>query len=261
MKLVVLTGVLVCGCALAEASVVTRTIDYRDSDVELQGFLAYDDTITGRRPAVLVVHEWWGLNDFARDQARELAKLGYAAFALDMYGKGVVTDQASEAGRLSGPFRSDPELMRRRAKAGYDALAAQPEADPQRIAAIGFCFGGTTVLQMAYSGLPLAGVVSFHGGLVVPTETDIANLKCPTLVLHGAADTLIPAETVKSFQEALARSSADWQFVVFGGAKHAFTNPDANGVGIPGVGYDERTARRSGEYMKVFLTEVFAPRK
>jgi dienelactone hydrolase len=156
----------------AQAKMITKNVEYKQDGTVLQGYLAYDDAIIGPRPGVLVVHEWWGLNDYAKMRARQLAEMGYVALAADMYGRGVVTKDPREAGRLAGSLKGTP-LIRKRAQAGLTVLAANKLADPQRLAAIGFCFGGTTVLELAYYGADLAGVVSFHGGLPPASPGDL----------------------------------------------------------------------------------------
>ncbi len=243
--------------APAAAKVVTETVAYRHGDVALQGFLAYDDAATGKRPGVLVIPEWWGLNDFAKQQARRLAELGYVAFGVDMYGGGKATTDSAEAGKLAGQFRENLQLWRERGKAALDALAKNERVDPTKIAAIGFCFGGSTVLQMAAAGYPLAGVVSFHGGLMPLSKEDVARIKARLLVQHGAADTHVPDETVKAFKDSLRGSSVDWQLIIFSSAKHAFTNPAADKLGMEGIGYNEPAARRSWQYMRDFFSELF----
>lgn len=251
----VLSSMLILTAA-ASAQVVTEAVAYKHGDVSLEGFLAYDKSVSGKRPAVLIVHEWWGLNDFAKDRARRLAEMGYVAFAVDMYGKGVQTSDPAEAGKLAGQFKENRQLMRDRAKAGYDALAANERVDRSRIAAIGFCFGGTTVLQMAYSGLDLAGVVSLHGGLVAPQDADTGKIKAKLLVLHGAEDSLVPEEQVAAFRDGLRKANADWRLIYYGGAKHSFTNPASTALKMDGVGYDEKTERRSFAQMRLFFDEV-----
>lgn len=244
--------------ALAHAELVTQAVPYQDGRVALEGYLAYDDQLPTPRPGVLVVPEWWGLNDFARQKARALAELGYVAFAVDLYGKGVVTDDPNEARRLAEQLRSHEPTWRARAKAGYDALAANARVDCQRIAAIGFCLGGSTVLKMA-ADLPLAGVVSFHGGLSPLDPRDAAAVTAKILILHGAADTLVSPEALRRFEESLVKCGVDWQFITYGGAKHSFTNPAADKLGMDGVGYDASAARRSWQHMQTFLTEAFGP--
>lgn len=253
--LVALSLVLVVTPAVAE--IIAKSVDYKHDDVALQGYIAYDDKVKDPRPGVILVHEWWGLTDHMKSMTREMAAMGYVAFAIDMYGAGVVTDKAEEAGQLAGQFKDD-KLRRERAKAGFDAFLATNLVDKSRVAAIGFCFGGTTVLHMAYSGLDLAGVVSFHGSLVPPADSDTGKIKAKILVLHGADDPLVPAESITKFQEGVRKAKADWQMMYYGGAVHSFTNPGADKVGIDGVKYDARTNKRSRGHMKLFFDEVFA---
>jgi dienelactone hydrolase len=242
----------------AEAGLVTKTVEYRQDGTVMRGFLAYDDSLKGKRPGVLVVHEWWGLNDFAKEQAKKLAGLGYVALAADMYGNGLTTGDREEAARLAGALRGHPDLLRARAQAALQALAADPRVAPQGLGAIGFCFGGTTVLELAYSGANLAGVVSFHGGLPRPQPDDLKRLKARILVLHGADDPHVPAADITAFQEAMRQAGADWQMVCFGGAVHGFTNPAAGNNKAAGVAYEARAARRSWRYMQEFFREIFA---
>jgi dienelactone hydrolase len=249
---------LVCLClTAAEAKIVTQMVEYRQGDTVMRGFLAYDDGLKGKRPGVLVVHEWWGLNDFARERALKLVGLGYVALAADMYGGGVTTSDREAAGKLAGALRGDPNLLRARAQAALKVLAADPRVDPKRLAAIGFCFGGTTVLELAYSGADLAGVVSFHGGLPRPQPGDLKGLKAKILVLHGADDPHVSASDLAAFEQAMRQARADWQMVFFGGAVHGFTNPAAGNDKAAGVAYDSRAARRSWRYMQEFFQEIW----
>ncbi len=241
----------------AQAGLRTERVEYRHGATVLVGYLAYDDAVAGKRPGVLVVHEWWGLNDYAKRRAEELARLGYVAFALDMYGKGTVTTNPKEAGRLAEPFRSDRQLMRARAAAGLEVLRNRPQTDPGRIAAIGYCFGGTTVLELARSGAALQGVASFHGGLATPNPADARNIKGKVLVLHGADDTFESPAEVAAFQEEMRRAGVDWQMNIYGGAVHSFTNPDAGRAGIKGVAYNEKADRRSWQALMDFFAEIF----
>ncbi len=240
----------------AHGELVTQTIPYRHGDVQLEGYLVYDDRFEGARPGVLVVHEWWGLNDYARERADQLARMGYVAFALDMYGKGVVAETREQAAKLSGQLKGTP-LLRTRAQAGLDVLRRQERVDPQRIAAIGFCFGGTTVLELAYSGADLKGVVSFHGGLVTPSPEDLKRTRAALLVLHGADDPFVPPAQVDALEAALRDSSVDWHLVIYGDAVHAFTNPAAGKDKSAGAAYNEKAARRSWEHMQLFFRELF----
>ena len=252
--------VLVCLTLLiateVQAKLVTKTVEYQQDGTVMRGFLAYDDAAPGKRPGVLVVHEWWGLNDFARQITEKLAGLGYVALAADMYGNGLTTTDRTEAAKLAA-LRENPPLLRARAQAALKALADNPRVDPNRLAALGFCFGGTTVLELAYSGANLAGVVSFHGGLPQTSPDDLKRLKAAILVLHGADDPQVTPADITAFAQALRQAEADWQMVYFGGAVHGFTNP-ANGTNpASGVAYDARAARRSWQYMQDFFRELF----
>lgn len=238
------------------AEVVSQNVEYKHEDTVLEGYLAYDDTAKGKRPGVLVVHEWWGLNDYVRMRVDKLAKLGYVAFALDMYGKGIWTDQASKAQELSGHLRGKP-IMRQRARAGLEILRKNERVDPTKIAAIGYCFGGTTVLELAYSGADIAGVVSFHGGLTTPKVEDMSRIKAKILVLHGANDAFIPAEKIAAFQEGVGKAGADWQMIYYGGAVHSFTNPAADKKNINGLAYSPSADERSWKHMQLFFDEIF----
>ena len=238
--------------------IVTKAVQYKQGDTLLEGYLAYDDRARGKRPGVLIVHEWWGLNDFAKRAAVRVAQLGYVALAADMYGKGKVTKNPEEAGRWAGQLKGTP-LMRERAQAGLEALAKQEQVDPQRLGAMGFCFGGTTVLELAYSGADVRGVVSFHGGLTAPKPEDLKNIKASFLVLHGADDPHVKPEDLAAFEGGMRQAKADWQLILFGGAVHSFTNPEATGLNIPGVAYEARTAARAFKYMEIFFKEILTP--
>jgi dienelactone hydrolase len=241
----------------ASARLVTEVVAYSHNGTALKGYLAYDDAIQGKRPGVLVVHEWWGLNDFVKQRADKLAESGFVALAVDMYGEGKVTQNPEEARRLATHVRSTP-LMRERAQAGLMVLAQHQQVDPHRLAAIGFCFGGTTVLELAYSGAPVLGVASFHGGLTVPKPEDLKRCKAKFLILHGADDPLVKPEEIAAFQEAMRQAGADWQMILFGGAVHSFTNPGAGSDKSKGVAYDPKAAARSWQYLHMFLKEIFS---
>ncbi len=242
----------------AQAAIKSEAIEYQDGDTHLRGYLYYDDAVSGKRPGVIVVHEWWGLDDYAKRRAEMLAGLGYAAFALDMYGDNKVTTHAKDAKGWSTQITQNTDAWRRRALAGLDALKADQHVDPQRLAAVGYCFGGSTVMQMAYAGADLGGVVSFHGSLPTPAEGEGKQIKASILAAHGEADSFVPPEKVAAFKSALEAAKADWEFISYGGAVHAFTNPDAASHGIDNIRYDERADKRSWATMKAFLEEVFA---
>ena len=241
-----------------QAKLVTKTVEYSQEGTKCRGFLAYDDALKGKRPGVLVVPEWWGLNDFSRQKAEQLAGLGYVAFAADMYGGGVATTDSQEAAKLAGALRGDRALLRARAQAALQTLTANPLVDPQRLAAIGFCFGGTAVLELAYTGAPLKGVVSFHGGLTSPQPEELQGIKAAVLVLHGADDFHVKPEDIAAFQQAMRKGGIDWQMVYFGGTVHSFTNPAAGNDPSTGVAYNARAARRSWQDMQDFFQEIFA---
>jgi dienelactone hydrolase len=240
----------------AQAVVVSRPVVYKQGDTVLQGYMAHDDAKAGKRPGILVVHEWWGLNDYVRTRVNKLAQLGYVAFALDMYGKDVWTTDPTKAEALMGHLMGSP-LLRERANAGLEILRKNQLVDPKRIAAIGYCFGGTTVLELAYSGADLAGVASFHGGLTAPQPEDEGRIKAKILVLHGADDGFVSADKIAAFQDGMRKTGADWQMVYFGGAVHSFTNPGADKVGIKGIAYNKKADERSWSYMQVFFKEIF----
>ncbi len=241
----------------ASAGVVTRAVEYRHEDKVLEGYLAYDDSISTQRPGVIVVHEWTGLGPYAKMRTEQLAKLGYIAFAVDMYGKGVLAKDAKEAAALSGIYTSNRQLMRSRAYAGLEVLRNQKLTDPRRLVAIGYCFGGTTVLEMARGGADLAGVVSFHGELSTPNPGDAGNIKAKVLVLHGADDPVVPAQQVLAFQDEMRKARVDWQMVSYGGAVHSFTNPGAGNDPSRGSAYNEKADIRSWEAMRLFFAEIF----
>lgn len=240
-------------CAAVQAKVVTRTVAYDHDGKKMQGYLAYDDAKKGQRPAILVVHEWWGLNDYTKSRTRQLAEMGYVAFAADMYGDGKTTRDPKEAQAWSSAVSSQPGMLAARSKAGLDVMRKEKVTDVERMAAIGFCFGGSTVLQLAYAGVPLKGVVTFHGGLVVPDEQQARKIRSPIVILHGAEDTFVKPETIDGMRKALDAAKVDWFMVTYAQAVHAFTNPDADSFKIPGIGYNEKAAKRSWDEMARFF--------
>ncbi len=249
--------VLLITTSLCVAEVTTEPVTYTHDDVELEGYLATPEGEA--KGAVLVVHEWWGLNDYAKMRARMLAELGYVAFAVDMYGKGKVTDSPEQAGQWAGTVAGDREMYRARAIAGLEAFKATGKIiDGMKIAAIGYCFGGTTVTELAYSGTELAGVISFHGNPKAPLEED-DNITAAILFCHGDADPLVPDEVINTATDGLDAKGVDWQLIRYSGAKHAFSNPKADTYGLAPVAYDEKADKRSWAQMRVFLDEVLAP--
>jgi dienelactone hydrolase len=230
-------------------------VPYTHDGVELEGYLAIPEGES--RGAVLVVHEWWGLNVYAKMRAKMLAELGYVAFAVDMYGKGKVTSDPQQAGQWAGAVTGDREKYRARALAGLEAFKNTGRiTDGMKVAAIGYCFGGTTVTELAYADAGLAGVVSFHGNPKPPMEGD--NVTASIMICHGDADPLVPDETLNAVTDALDAKGVNWVLIRYSGAKHAFSNPDADSYGMPPVGYDEKADKRSWEHMKAFLDEVLA---
>jgi dienelactone hydrolase len=240
-----------------QAELVTKEIPYRHGDLQLRGFLAYDDSAKGKRPGILVVHEWWGLNEYVMDRAIQLARLGYVAFAADMYGQRKVTQHPEQASEWAKTVREDVSLWRGRAQAGLDVLKEQEFVDSGSIAAIGYCFGGSTVQHLAYSGAELGGAVSFHGSLVTPSEGETKRTKAKILLFHGSQDPLVPKETVQEYISAMNQTPLDWHMIVLGGARHSFTNPGADQHGIEALAYDKTADNRSWAYMKGFFRELF----
>jgi len=243
---------------ISQAELKGKTIDYKEGKSVLEGYLVYDDAVQGKRPGVIVVPDWMGMSPFAQDRAEQLAKMGYIALAADIYGKGIRPKDAKEAMQQVGLYKGNRPLMRARAKAALDTLLAQPQTDASHVAAIGYCFGGTTVLELARSGAPLAGVVSFHGGLDTPTPEDAKNIKGKVLVLHGADDPHVPPDQVAAFEKEMKDAKVDWQLVKYSGAVHAFAVPTAGNDPSKGAAYNERAARRSWQAMKDFFAEIFA---
>jgi dienelactone hydrolase len=240
--------------ATAQAGVKTQPIEYRQGNTVLAGYLAYDDSHDQPRPAVIVVHDWMGLREFAKQKADALARLGYVAFAADIYGKDVRPANAQEAGQLAGKYKSDRTLLRARVQAAFEVVRKDPRVQPGKIAAMGYCFGGTAVLELARSGAPVAGVVSFHGGLDSPTPADAKKITGQVLVLHGADDPYVPPAEVAAFEKEMTEAGVDWQLIKYSGAVHSFTNPEANSAGAR---YHARADQRSWEALKQFLAEIF----
>lgn len=242
------------------ADIVTRNISYASGTTELKGFLAYDDAIEGKRPGILVVHEWWGQNDYARKRATMLAKLGYVAFALDMYGDGKTADHPKDAGKFSSEVMQNLAEGRARFDAAMDVLKRQPETDPEKIAAIGYCFGGAVVLQMARFGVDLKAVASFHGNLSTTSPAVEGKVKAKVLVCNGAADTFIPEEQIAAFKKEMESAGVDYTFESYDGAVHSFTNPGATEAGkkfnLP-LAYDKEADEKSWRAMQALFDDVF----
>ena len=245
----------------AFAAIKTETIEYKEGSTTLQGHLVYDDAIVSKRPGVLVVHQWKGAGEYEIKRAEMLAKLGYVAFVADIYGKGVRPREVSDASAQAGKFKNDRELLRKRVRAGLDQLKKARMVDPQNTAAIGYCFGGTTVLELARSGAEVDGVVSFHGGLSTPSPEDAKNIKAKVLVLHGADDPHVPPAEVQAFKEEMQKGNVNWQLNSYGDAVHSFTHWTAGTDKSGGSAYNEQADQRSWAAMKMFFEELFGKAK
>lgn len=245
--------------SFAQGGLVEKAVTYEHEGTTLEGFHVYDDEVDGARPAVLVIHQWTGLSDYEKGRARQLAELGYNVFAADIYGQGI-RPQPPEAGKEAGKYKGDRALFRGRLTAGLEVLKADVRTDASRVAAIGYCFGGTGVLELARAGAEIAGVVSFHGGLDATEGMSAEEGKIPAkvLVLHGAVDPFVPAEQVAAFEKEMTDAKADWQLVSYGDAVHSFTQKMAGDDPSKGAAYNEKADRRSWEAMKVFFAEIFA---
>ncbi|MBS1109092.1 MAG: dienelactone hydrolase [Anaeromyxobacteraceae bacterium] len=242
----------------ARAEIVTKTVEYKQGDTVLEGFLAYDGAGPAKKPGVLVVHDWLGVTADTRKRAEQLARMGYVAFAADIYGKGVRPASGKEAGPLAGSYKKDRNLLRARVVAGFDELARQPNVEKNRIAAIGYCFGGTTVIELARAGAGAVGIVSFHGGLDSPTPADGKNIKGKVLALHGADDPFVSPADLAAFEQEMRSNGVDWQLVKYGGAVHSFTIVGAGNDNSKGAAYNATADRRSWKAMEDFFAELFA---
>lgn len=242
---------------IASAEIEYRTVEYRAGETICEGVYVTDTAWEERGPAILIAHQWKGLSDYERKRAGMLAELGFRVFCADVYGKGVRADNPRDASALAGQYKSDRPLLRERINAALKTLKEQPTVDTANIAAIGYCFGGTTVLELARGGADLDGVVSFHGGLGSSTPANATDIQCKVLVLHGADDPHVPPEEVAGFQQEMREAGVDWQLVSYGGAVHSFTDWSAGDDSSRGAAYHEKADRRSWEAMKVFFDELF----
>jgi len=261
LKLVVFTLVFwIGGIAAAEPKIQWKAVEYSAQGVVMKGYLAYDENLSSKRPGVLVVHEWWGVNDEIRRRARMLAELGYTALALDMYGEGKEAAHPGDAGKFSSELMKNFDVAKARFLAAVDYLKQQPTVDPNRIAAIGYCFGGGVVLNMARQGADLKGVASFHGSLAAIKPAQPGGIRTKILVLNGADDKFVTSEQIEAFKQEMKSAGADFQFISYPGAIHSFTNPDADAYGkrfnIP-LGYNADADKQSWDEMKKFLNTIF----
>ncbi len=247
--------VLLAAAGAATAAVTTKEVEYEFGGTKLKGFLASPDGAE-KRPGVLVVHEWWGLNEYAKERCKKLADLGYVAFACDMYGEGRVTKHPDEAKEFAGAVRKDVKLWRGRAEAGLKVLTSQPNVDTDKLAAIGYCFGGSTCLELAYAGAPLKAVATFHAGLPTPTPEEAKAVKAKLVVANGADDTFIPPASIKAFRGQLDTAGVKYQFDNYPGAVHSFTVADADKVGNPGMKYNKDADEKSWQQMRELFKET-----
>lgn len=258
MKIFLSLLAVLSGTMSMDAGIVETSVTYKQGGVDLEGFHAYDDGFEGKRPGILIIHQWTGLTDYEKMRARMLAELGYNVFAADVYGAGI-RPQPPEAGEVAGKYKADRELYRARMLAGLDVLMKDERTDTGKVAAIGYCFGGTGVLELARAGTKLAGVVSFHGGLASAEGMEAKPGKIPAkvLCLHGAIDPYVPAAEVGAFNKEMTDAGADWQLVMYGGAVHAFTQKMAGDDISKGAAYDAKADARSWEDMQQFFAEIF----
>jgi dienelactone hydrolase len=251
--------------SFAQAEIKTKDLKYADGEVVLEGFLAWNETATTgvanpsarTAPGILVVHQWMGLTDYEKRRCEQLAKMGYVAFALDIYGANIHPTNQQEAGQEAGKYKNDRDLFRRRLQRGLEQLRSQPDVDPNRIAAIGYCFGGTGVLELVRSGAEINGVVSFHGGLDSPSPNDGKNITAKILICHGADDPFVPQEDIAAFKKELNDARVDWQMNYYSGSVHSFTQPMAGDDNTKGAAYNETADRRSWAAMQLFFDELF----
>ncbi len=259
MKLVLPLLLCLGWVSLARGEVQTKAVEYRDGDVVLEGFAAWDPAkvANGGAPGVLVVHQWMGLTDYEKSRCRQLAELGHVAFALDIYGKGVRPEDRQAASNLAGVYKTDRKLYRKRLNLGLEQLRKLAGVDSQKLAAIGYCFGGTGVLELARSGAQIQGVVSFHGGLDSPNPQDGKNIQAKVLILHGEDDPFVPKEDIAAMQQEFNAAGVDWQMIIYSQTVHSFTQPAAGSDNSRGTAYNERSDKRSWLAMQQFFNELF----
>jgi dienelactone hydrolase len=259
LMVTMLVGLL--GPALAQAEVQGKEVTYQANGTTLKGYVAYDNAIQGKRPGVLVVHEWWGHNEYARKRARMLAQLGYTALAVDMYGDGKQAHHPDDAGKFASEVSKNMPMAKARFEAGMNVLRKDETVDSGRLAAIGYCFGGGVVLNMARQGEDLKGVLSFHGSLATDSPAEPGKVKARIMSFSGEADPMIGAESVTAFKKEMDNAGANYRVVTYPGAKHSFTNPDADELGkkfkLP-LAYDAEADKDSWQQATVFLRELFS---
>ncbi len=249
--------ILANSIVFAEAEIVAKDVEYRDGNAVLEGYAVYDSAKAGKVPGIIIVHEWNGLGKYVKGRARQLALMGYSVFCADIYGKGIRPKNPEESGKEAGIYRADRKLMRSRVNAALEEMKKMNISDNTRIAAMGYCFGGGVVLELARSGANIPGVVVFHGNLDTPEPAKPGDIKAKVLVLHGADDPYSPADKIKIFQDEMRGANVDWQMNFYGGAVHGFTNPDNGSNTSTGVAYNKEVDMRSWEAMKAFFKELF----
>lgn len=259
-KMLMVAAVFLLNVSFSQAAVQGKEVDYRVEGVTLKGYLASDDAVEGKRPGVLVVHEWWGHNEYARERARMLAGLGYTALAVDMYGDGKQANHPDDAGKFAGEVSQNMPVAKARFLAALDFLKGQETVDADKITAIGYCFGGGIVLNMARMGVDLKGVVSFHGSLGTENPAQPGVVKAKVLVCHGAADSFTTPQQIEDFKKEMESAGVDYKFIAYEGAVHSFTNPDADRFakefGLR-VGYNAAADQKSWADMQEFFKKIF----
>lgn len=258
---ILVAAALLAGSGAAWAEVKTKQVIYTYEGVTHKGHLAWDDAVQGRRPGVLVVHEWWGLNDYARKRAEQLAGMGYVAFACDMYGEGKVTEHPKEAAAMATEVRKNLKTWQGRAQAALKVLQDDEHVDGTHLAAIGYCFGGSTALQLAYSGAPLAAVCTFHAAVPTPEPEQAQAIKAKIVICHGAADPFVKDETLQKARSAFEAANVNYQMNYYGGAEHSFTVPDIARAGVKGLAYHAEADRRSWEEMQLLFRATLGGRR
>jgi dienelactone hydrolase len=256
-KIVIFFAVILFTSIQVSAKVVSRAVEYKDGETILQGWLYYDDAIKIPKPGVIVVHERWGMDDYAKSRANQLAKLGYVAFAADIFGKGVLFTDFQSAGANAGKYKQDTTLLRSRIKAALSVFKKQKQVDANNIAAMGYCFGGTTVLELARSGVDIKGVISFHGGLSTANPDDAQNIKTKVLVCHGAVDPFVSAEEFNTFISSINKAGTDYQLISYSNAVHGFSNINNGNDPSKGLAYNKIADERSWIAMQQFFDEIF----
>lgn len=242
---------------ILQAAPQGKAVEYQAGDALCEGWAVTDDAATAKRPGVLIVHQWTGLSDYEKMRAEMLAEMGYNVFALDIYGKGI-RPQPPESGKQAGKYKGDRALFRQRLEAGLEMLRSLPNTDPDRIATIGYCFGGTGALELVRDGAKIAGAVSFHGGLSTPTPEDAKNITARVLVLHGADDPSVPPTEVDAFRKEMEDARVNYQLIAYPGAVHSFTQKAAGDDNSKGSAYNAEADAKSWEAMKTFFAEIFA---